>query len=235
MTGNPAPTVLLTRPKAQAEAYAAELAAELHRPCPVMIAPLIEITPLAPAPELEGIGTLLFTSTNGVAGLAALTPRRDIPALCVGERTAARAEALGFRAIAAGGDADSLIALARARGRGRLLYPRGQEVARDLAAPLRDAGFELRELVVYRQTPRPLTAEARALIAAGNPVLLPLFSPRSARLFLERAARLDLSRVTAICLSENVAGALPAARFSALCTAAAPAASAVTREIAARL
>ena len=235
MTGNPAPTVLLTRPRAQAEAYAAELRHALGAGVRVAISPLIEIAHLSPAPDLTGIGTLLFTSVNGVEAFSALTPRRDIPALCVGEKTAARAAALGFRASAAGGDADSLIALALARGRGGLLYPRGEEVARDLAAPLREAGRDLRELVVYRQRPRALDPTARALIDAGEPLLLPLFSPRSARLFLTEAEGADLSRVIAICLSENVAAALPENRFGALSTAARPTAAAVTREIAARM
>lgn len=235
MTGNPAPTVLLTRPRAQAEAYAADLKHTLGQGLQVAISPLIEIRHLSPRLDLRGIGTLLFTSANGVEAYARLTSDRTLPALCVGERSAERARALGFQAEAAGGDAASLADLARRRGKGGFLYLRGAHVAGDLAGALSDSARDIRELIVYRQDEQPLSHAAHRLIKAGSPIILPLFSPRSAGLFMGQTGDADLGHITAVCISPNVARALTGAQLGGIRIARHTDAASVTREIAALL
>lgn len=62
-----------------------------------MIRPLLAIRPLPqPEPELEPFTALVFTSRNGVAAFADLTPRRDRPVFTVGDATAEAARAVGF-------------------------------------------------------------------------------------------------------------------------------------------
>jgi uroporphyrinogen-III synthase len=117
-----------------------------------VIAPLLAIRPIPQAvPDLTAITTLAFTSANGVAAFAALTPDRTRPVFTVGDATAAAARAAGFdRVQSAGGDLDRLAALLLAQGPGigPLLVPGAREPAGDLPALLRDR-IEARALPVY--------------------------------------------------------------------------------------
>nr|WP_292098495.1 uroporphyrinogen-III synthase [Brevundimonas sp.] len=105
-----------------------------------VVVPLLAIRPIPqPAPDLTGIAGLAFTSANGVAAFAALTPDRSRPVFTVGDATARAARAAGFpRVQSADGDLDRLAALLRARGSGvgPVLVPGAREPAGDLPALL---------------------------------------------------------------------------------------------------
>src|SRR5580704_6305794 len=98
---------LITRPRAEAEALAALLGA---RGIETVIEPLIEIAHgAAILPELIGVQAILCTSANGVRALARASAERGLPVLAVGDATAARARAEGFRRVeSAGGDVEDL-------------------------------------------------------------------------------------------------------------------------------
>lgn len=117
-----------------------------------MVAPLLAIQPVSQAaPDLTGIAALAFTSANGVAAFAALTPDRTCPVFTVGDATAQAARAAGFaRVQSAGGDLESLAALliAQGPGIGPLLVPGAREPAGDLPALLRGR-VEARTLPLY--------------------------------------------------------------------------------------
>lgn len=103
------------------------------------------------APDLTGVAALVFTSANGVAAFAALTPDRSRPVFTVGDATAQAARAAGFaRVRSASGDLDRLAALLIAQGPavGPLLVPGAREPAGDLPALLRGR-VEARALPVY--------------------------------------------------------------------------------------
>ncbi len=236
MAGNPGTYVLVTRPDEQGQAFAARLKARFGESINVVQSPLLEIRLLKADLSLQGVGWLLFTSANGVRGFAALSERRDIPALCVGDRTAQMAATLGMTVESAAGTVDDLLELARAKAgdsRGAFLYLRGRKVARPLVRMLRDQGLNAREAVVYEQLSRPLTPQARDLFDGARKVVVPLFSPRSAKLFMEQVRRLDTSASRVVCISDNVADQLESARFDLVRIASAPNAAAVEREIAA--
>uniref|UniRef100_UPI0038B2B9DE uroporphyrinogen-III synthase n=1 Tax=Mangrovicoccus ximenensis TaxID=1911570 RepID=UPI0038B2B9DE len=88
------------------------------------------------------------------------------------------------------------------------MHLRGAHVSAPLAAPLRAAGLAVGEAVTYDQVPCPPVPEAAELLASPGPVLLPLFSARSARLL---APHLEGSRAELIvaAISPAVAAALP--------------------------
>lgn len=161
------PTILLTRPAESARRFAAELAA---LGLPVVISPIIRIVPVA---HDEGVAAaaqgLIFTSAHAVP---AAGTGRGRPAICVGPATAAVARAAGFRVTEGPGDAAGMMPMLADLGPG-WLHLRGRHVARELPVP---------GLVVYDQQPVPLSAEALDLLAGVDPVILPLFSPRSSRL-----------------------------------------------------
>lgn len=179
--------VLITRPDAQARAFAAALTARFGARVRPVIAPLM--APVLLAPDLPGgpFAAVIFTSATGVMaakGLAAKGLALPKRAFCVGRQTAVQAQAAGFEAVSADGNADSLLAMVVADPpAGRILHLRGEATAGDVAERLQSAGIETVSVVAYRQEPRPLTAEALALLAGKGAVIVPLFSPRSAALF----------------------------------------------------
>lgn len=184
MAAQSRPTLLLTRPEPAATRFAAQLRERFGDGLEILSSPLMAPVFLAaPLPGGGWQGTI-FTSETGVEGLRRLTDRRG-PAICVGPRTAEAAQAAGWQAEVIGGDAEGLVAALAAQPRpGLWLHGRGREAAGDLAARLRKAGMSVAEAVVYAQEPRPLTDAVRARLMDGAPVVVPLFSPRSAKLFV---------------------------------------------------
>ncbi|MBD1206068.1 MAG: uroporphyrinogen-III synthase [Rhodobacteraceae bacterium] len=179
--------LLLTRPAAQGDRFAADLIARMPGWFERISSPLM--APFFMTPDLPGSdwSAVIFTSETGVEAAirlrnAGLTLPRS--AWCVGDRTAQVAQAAGFDATSAHGDAESLITLILASDdQGPLLHLRGREARGDIAPRLTAQGCPAHAAIVYAQDPLPLAAAARAALSGRTPVLLPLFSPRTAALF----------------------------------------------------
>lgn len=172
------PTVLLTRPLAASQRFAQTLAQG------AVISPLMEPEFLSPQIPATDFAALVFTSETGVAAATRLGIRPNVPAYCVGQRTAQTASRAGWTAVSADGDAADLLALILTENPGGpLLVIRPEDAATDLQNKLLLAGIETFSAIAYRQKPAALTLQATQLLQAPHPVLLPLFSPRSARLF----------------------------------------------------
>jgi uroporphyrinogen-III synthase len=220
-------TLLLTRPRAQSTDFARVLRDRLPGRFRPVVAPLIEIVPVAAELDLDGLQALLFTSANGVAQFAARSSDRSLPALCVGDITAEAARAAGFVAESADGDVIALARLAQARfrpGAGAYLHVRGRHAAGDLAGALAATGVSVRAAEIYDQAPRAMPAEAQALLAAARVDAVALFSPRSARIFAAaaREAGWPLADATAVALSSPADAALDGLGFGRRLVAAAP-------------
>lgn len=219
--------LLLTRPEAEAAAFAAEVARAFPGRFEIGFAPLTRIV-REPAPlVLDGVQALLFTSANGVRAFAAATDRRDLPALCVGPGTAAAARAEGLAAESAEGDAGALARMAANAwlpGAGAYLHVRGRQAAGDLAGALAAEGIEVREAVLYDAAAVPaLPAEALRGLEAGHWGLVLFFSPRAARLFAafaEQAAEAGrgwaLRGAAALAISAAAAAPLAGTGFGAV-------------------
>lgn len=183
--------LLLTRPWAASRRFLAACEAARGAPIPAILGPVLEIRPVEvrlPDPP----AALILTSENGAsrAGELRLGPLR---AWCVGPRTAAVARAGGLEVVEAGPNAEGLVAaLLAARPQGPLLHLRGEHARGDVAGRLRAAGLDAREAVAYRQEALPPTPEARAALDGGNPLVAPLFSPRSAALLAAWSPRAPL-------------------------------------------
>lgn len=169
--------VLVIRPQEAAERFAAQVAARVPG-LRTLIAPMLRIVPVAhDAAALQAARGLVFTSENGVRFAG---PGRGRPAWCVGPRTAEAAAAAGYDAITGPGDAARLIPLISDLGPG-WLHAHGAHLAATLPVP---------GMVVYDQQALPLSAPAQALLQGTAPVILPLFSPRSARLAAQAVGQL---------------------------------------------
>ncbi len=166
------PTVLLTRPKPASLRFAASLS---DLAVEVVISPILRIVPVAhDGDRLSQARGLVFTSAHAVAAAGA---GRGRPAICVGPATASAARDAGFAVTEGPGDAAGMMPLLAGLGPG-WLHPHGAHVARVLPVP---------GMVVYDQLAQPLNDAARALLDTDAPVVLPLFSPRSARLLADAA------------------------------------------------
>lgn len=225
-------TLLLTRPAPDAARFADQIRAHLGAvpALQIVIAPLMQI--VARPVALPAAQALIFTSHNAIAPYVAQAPAAGRRAYCVGMRTAQAARAAGFDVVEGPGDAAALLALIRRNHRGgRLLHPRGAEVAVPVADLLNQAGIETVEVVIYDQAPMPLSPEAQALLQGSGPVIVPLFSPRSARLFAQAAATATASLWIAA-LSPAVAAGLGTLPVAQLAIASAPNATALLQAVA---
>lgn len=193
--------LLLTRPEAASRRFLADCEAAWGGPIPAVVSPVMAIRPVEV--RLSGPpAVLVLTSENGAAraGELGLGP---LEAWCVGPRTAEVARAGGFRVIESGPDAERLLAaLLAVRPAGPFLHLRGEHARMEVAERLREAGFDARDAVSYRQEALPPTPEAREALDGARPLVAPLFSPRSAALLAAWTPRAPLHVVA---MSEAVA------------------------------
>lgn len=187
----PHPTLVLTRPEAQSRAIAAALGGDAR----VVISPVMRIVAGDEAPDLSCYRGVILTSANAVRFVPDLSGMRIY---CVGERTAEAAMRAGGEIALVAQDADTLIA--QNPGPGPLIHLHGEHTRGDVAKRLNLAGIETDEVMVYRQEALPLSDEAKALIEGDTPVVLPLYSPRSARLVASGVTRIG-AQVQAIAMS----------------------------------
>ncbi|NUB45308.1 uroporphyrinogen-III synthase [Fertoebacter nigrum] len=231
------PPILLTRPAAQADRFAALLRARMGELAIVtspLLAPEFLATPLPAAP----VTGLVFTSETGVAGflrLPAAASLAGLPVWCVGDQTARVARAAGLAARSASGDAAALLtAIVAAGGKGPLLHLCGQDTRGNLAARLTGAGISTTAVTVYAQRPQGLTPGAMALLHGPAPVVVPLFSPRTAALFAAAAGTITpLAPLWVVAFSPAVADAVPQQLSTRLRISAAPDAAAMAEAVAA--
>lgn len=223
------PRILLTRPRAQSEAFAAEIATDGWE---AVIWPVIEIvTTLRAAPDWGDAEAVILTSARAAEALAPFGAP-PLPALCVGGATAAAARAAGFAEVReSGGDAAALVsAILSGEGPRRFLHVRGRDAAGDVVGALRAAGREAREIVAYAAEPSgPPPAEVDAAMRAGSLSAAALFSPRSAALFARAAPeawRAAYPGMTAFAISAAAAAPLKGLGFGAMRVAERPDAAA---------
>lgn len=185
------PILLLTRPEPQSRRFASEVRERVDA-LDVLVAPVLDIRQIAFRAPAEAPAGLIFTSENGVEAFSAQSDLRALPVWCVGARTADAARARGFDDVTSaaddGGDAEGLLRLLlRQRPEGRLLHLRGAHARGDLAPRLTAAGIPCDATVVYDQVALPLSDTALRCLRGQRPVILPLFSPRTALLCARNA------------------------------------------------
>jgi uroporphyrinogen-III synthase len=171
------PSILLTRPQHASERFAAQLRDRVGK-LDVLISPVMQIEPLMQTVEIGEARALIFSSANavpfGVAGMRCF---------CVGDATARAAQAAGMQATSAEGDASDLIRRILADGEsGPFLHIRGKHTRGEIAQRLTEAGCLTREAIAYDQVVRPLSEHAKSLLTGNSPVLVPVFSPRTAKI-----------------------------------------------------
>ncbi|TDE37156.1 uroporphyrinogen-III synthase [Antarcticimicrobium sediminis] len=186
-------TLLMTRPRAAAERFVARLAPDLRDRLRVIYAPLLDIVVLPDPVSLDGVRGVIFTSANGVAagvvaGVHPALPARTLPAYCVGDATAEAARRAGWTVNDCFETADALVAALGDRcPQGPLLHLRGVHARGDIAERLTAAGIKTRAQALYDQRLVALSDAAHRALRGDDPVIVPLFSPRTARQFADAA------------------------------------------------
>ena len=190
MTGGA--TLLLTRPEAQSKAFLKDCEIVLGRNVPCVISPIFDIVPVGSVPDLSNSGTIIVTSGHAVRRLSNSIQGRSV--VTVGAATADLARSFGAEAVAFGETAQDIL------DRGRELVPpvlvcRGVHARLELADELSGRGVDANEAVIYDQFAKPMTKRAVDLLAGVDPVIVPVFSPRSAALLAEYETRAPITVV----------------------------------------
>jgi uroporphyrinogen-III synthase len=178
----PPATLLLTRPRAASERFAAQVK-EMLRPVEILISPLLEIN-FTHIPDVPTAGTVVFTSRNGVEAWERAKYSANQRCFCVGHATGEAARALGFDPHVSGGTVKQMVQdIIAAAPEGEILHIHGRHTRGDLVGQLAAKNLNARGIVVYEQRLLQLSDDAKTLLQGGARVIVPLFSPRSAAQF----------------------------------------------------
>lgn len=175
--------LLLTRPAAGTRAFLDSLSSDLASQISVTASPLIEITGLNA--EVPAADAVIFTSTHApdFAG-----PGLGRNAYCVGNATTRKARDCGWNAQEAGQNADELVAtLKNSPPHQTLIHLGGVHTRGAIAERLSEAGIITHHVALYDQTLKTLSKQATDLLDGPAPVLVPLFSARTAGQFARQA------------------------------------------------
>ncbi|MEL6994341.1 MAG: uroporphyrinogen-III synthase [Pseudomonadota bacterium] len=209
------PVILITRPEASGRMFADQIAELIGNNHDIIQSPLLVIERFKSPPNLSDIKTLIFTSAHAVRAFVDLEKRRDFVCYVVGSATAEIAMLANFEPIDGGGHADALIEkIINDLPQTPCLYVRGEHVSSDLAGMLNAAGITTHQVTLYGQSVSPLNLEARDALNSKKPVLLPLFSARSAQLFFEQG--IGSAPLHVIAMSEAVAANVPRAKVKSI-------------------
>ncbi len=183
--------LLVTRPEPDGERTAKILRAQGHE---VMLAPMLRIEAIANATFGAGPwAAVLMTSANGPRMMAQHPRLRELlslPVLTVGRSSAEVARVAGFTNVeSADGDGEDLVRLVAVRFAGAtkpLLYPAGEDRARNLFGDLAQHGISVETAVVYRAAKvTRLPPEVQTALQAGRIDGVVHFSQRSVETYLE--------------------------------------------------
>ena len=209
--------LLVTRPEPGASILAEELRELGHEP---ILQPLLEFRALNfDAAKLRAAQALIITSGNCLRALEemCLFPHAtDVPLYCVGEGTAGRAQAMGFKNLLATADtAEQLTAKIIASGsrNAALVHLTGEHQAFDLAEALSREGFRIKTVRVYSmEACREFAPAIEAMLKSGGVDGVILMSPRTAEIYVSLCHRHGIADCAKsplyFCLSKNVAAKL---------------------------
>jgi uroporphyrinogen-III synthase len=203
--------LLLTRPKAQADALGKALRSRGHS---VHVAPLLRVDRLSfDDTILRSASAIIVTSANAVPALEGLDPAVQVSA--VGPDTASAAKAAGLSNIAAAsGTASSLLETIANQWRpenGPLAYASGRHVSVDVAGALALQGYSCRRVEVYATVQVPKLPEGTISLLRRGEIDAALFmSVRTAEAFSGLVASAGISEscrtARSLSLSDKIAG-----------------------------
>lgn len=181
------PSILLTRPVARSQEFAKALRDRIGDDLNIVISPVMRIESCAGIAPFPADHLAIFTSASAVTAMRDHMPVPGTPAFCVGKATTSAAQSAGWDAIFAGEDANALVDQLIGNPPGKpLIHLRGEHTRGQVAARLASNSMQCSERIIYRQIEESLTELAQKTLKSDLPVIIPLFSPRSATLLLAK-------------------------------------------------
>jgi uroporphyrinogen-III synthase len=186
-------TVWITRTQPAADESAVAWRAAGFEP---LVLPLLEVRAIkhAPLPENE---IVIFTSKNGVEHFAGQGQR----AVCVGDATAQKARAAGYRdVVSVNGTSADITMWVRENipTHQAVCHVSGWHIRGTICEDLCALGYSATRLKVYRSFPTDAWPDQRFDLVA-------LYSPLAAEIFADLAKGRDLSDIQAVCISDATA------------------------------
>lgn len=203
MTNNPDQknvVLLLTRPLDGNERFCLNIEHLLSQ-CEILDNPLQKIEFLEALIEVKEGSILIFTSINGLRASKKYNLRNK-KCFVVGENTRKIAASSGYEVLGSSSDQENLLKLIKLKKPTEsMVHIRGKHTAGNLCGSLKNSGFSCFEITGYNQKPLKIKKQVFQKVMSGRPVILPIFSPRSAKLLLKE---LDLTGFHVVAMSEVV-------------------------------
>ena len=204
MTNNPDQEnviLLLTRPLGGNERFCLKIKHLLYS-CEILDNPIQKIDFLPSLGKVNKNSVLIFTSANG---LRAAKKHNLINKKCfvVGANTKKIAVSFGYDVLGFSKDQENLLKLIKSKKPTEsLVHIRGKHTVGNLCDALKRNQFSCLDIIGYNQEPLKIKKQNLQKIHSGRPVILPIFSSRSAALL---QSNLDLTGFNVIAISEAVA------------------------------
>ena len=204
MTNNPDQEnviLLLTRPLDGNERFCLKIKHLLYS-CEILDNPIQKIDFLPSLSKVNKNSVLIFTSANG---LRAAKKHNLINKKCfvVGANTKKIAVSFGYDVLGFSKDQENLLKLIKLKKPTEsMVHIRGKHTVGNLCDALKSSQFSCLDIIGYNQEPLKIKKQNLQKIHSGRPVILPIFSSRSAELL---QSNLDLTGFNVIAISEAVA------------------------------
>ena len=204
MTNNPDQEnviLLLTRPLDGNERFCLKIKHLLYS-CEILDNPIQRIDFLPSLSKVNKNSVLIFTSANG---LRAAKKHNLINKKCfvVGANTKKIAVSFGYDVLGFSKDQENLLKLIKSKKPTEsMVHIRGKYTVGNLCEALKRNQFSCLDIIGYNQEPLKIKKQNLQKIHSGRPVILPIFSSRSAELL---QSNLDLTGFNVIAISEAVA------------------------------
>ena len=204
MTNNPDQEnviLLLTRPLGGNERFCLKIKHLLYS-CEILDNPIQKIDFLPSLRKVNKNSVLIFTSANG---LRAAKKHNLINKKCfvVGANTKKIAVSFGYDVLGFSKDQENLLKLIKSKKPTEsMVHIRGKHTVGNLCDALKRSQFSCLDIIGYNQEPLKIKKQNLQKIQSGRPVILPVFSTRSAELL---QSNLDLTGFNVIAISEAVA------------------------------
>ena len=204
MTNNPDQEdviLLLTRPLGGNERFCLKIKHLLYS-CEILDNPIQKIDFLPSLSKVNKNSVLIFTSANG---LRAAKKHNLMNKKCfvVGANTKKIAVSFGYDVLGFSKDQENLLKLIKSmKPTESMVHIRGKHTIGNLCEALKRNQFSCLDIIGYNQVPLKIKKQNLQKIHSGRPVILPIFSSRSAELL---QSNLDLTGFNVIAISEAVA------------------------------
>ena len=204
MTNNPDQKnaiLLLTRPLDGNERFCSKIKHLLYK-CEILDSPIQKIEFLPGLSKVNKNAVLIFTSVNGLRAAEKhnLTNNR---CFVVGKNTKKIAVSFGYEVLGFSKDQVNLLKLIKSKKPTEsMVHIRGKHTVGNLCASLKKSDFSCLEIIGYNQEPLKINKQNLQKIQSGRPVILPIFSSRSAKLL---QSNIDLTGFNVVAISEAVA------------------------------